>query len=251
MIRGLYSSAAGMLVAQKQTDLIGENLDNIHNPGYREEQNIVSAFPTVLLERLSSTGNFSEKVPLGTMGTGVIADRVAYKTSFGMVEETNQPTDVALVSSGFFVVQTLDGERYTRNGHFQLDEANRLRTMAGNLVLGEKGEIGPLSSDFKIESDGTIRDNGQVVDRLRIVDIPGSTLQREGKTTLYNTTQIPEPVVRGSIQMRQGTVEESNVDVVSQMVQMITVMRAYEANQKVIQTQDAILEKAVNEVGKI
>ncbi|MHB8126802.1 MAG: flagellar hook-basal body protein [Desulfitobacteriaceae bacterium] len=251
MIRGLYSSAAGMLVTQKQTETVGENLDNVRNPGYREEQNIVTAFPTVLLDRMSSTENGSEKVPIGTMGTGVIADRVTMKISSGLVEETNQPTDVALVSQGFFIVQTLAGERYTRNGHFELDETNRLRTTAGNLVLGENGEIGPLSPDFKIEYDGTIKDNGQIVDRLRIVDIPGSALQREGKTTLYNTTQTPVPVARDSIQMRQGAIEESNVDVDTQMVKMVVAMRAYEANQRVIQIQDQTLEKAVNEVGRV
>lgn len=251
MIRGLYSSAAGMLVTQKLTETIGENLDNIRNPGYREEQNVVTAFPTLLLDRISSSGKGTEKVPIGSMGTGVISDRVTMKIGAGLVEETDQPTDVALVSQGFFVVQTLAGERYTRNGHFELDETNRLRTTAGNLVLGENGEIGPLSSNFTVEYDGTIKDNGQVVDRLRIVDIPGAALQREGKTTLYQTTQTPVAVARDSIQMRQGAIEESNVNVDDQMVKMVVAMRAYEANQKVLQIQDQTLEKAVNEVGRV
>ena len=250
MIRGLYSSAAGMLVTQKLTGTIGENLDNLRNPGYREEQNLVMSFPALLLHRISA-GNRAEKVPIGGMGTGVQADRTALKIASGLVIETNQPTDVALVSQGFFVVQTLAGERFTRNGHFELDEVNRLRTTAGNLVLGENGEIGPLGSDFLIEYDGTIRDNGQIVDHLRIVDIQGTELQREGKTTLYNTTQIPVQVARDAIQMRQGAIEESNVSVNDQMVKMVVAMRAYEANQRVLQIQDQALEKAVNEVGKV
>jgi flagellar basal-body rod protein FlgG len=185
------------------------------------------------------------------MGTGVIADRVAMKTRSGLVIETDQPTDVALVSEGFFVVQTTAGERFTRNGHFELDGTNRLRTTAGNLVLGENGEIGPLGPNFSIEYDGTIRDNGEIVDRLRIVDIQGSELQREGKTTLYNTTQVPVIVARDAIQMRQGTIEESNVNVNDQMVKMVVAMRAYEASQRVLQIQDQALEKAVNEVGRV
>jgi len=137
MIRGLYSSATGMIVNQKLTGSIEENLDNLRNPGYREEQNIVTSFPSLLLQRISA-GDEGENVPIGGMGTGVVADRLAMKLSSGLVVETNQPTDVALVSQGFFVVQTTAGERFTRNGHFELDEANRLRTTAGNLVLGEK-----------------------------------------------------------------------------------------------------------------
>lgn len=250
MIRGLYSSATGMLANQKQTETIGENLDNLRNPGYREEQNIVTSFPSMLLQRISS-GNGAEKVSIGTMGTGVIADRTAIKTSPGLMSETGQPTDVALVSEGFFVVETLAGERFTRNGHFKLDGANRLRTTAGNIVLGENGEIGPLGPDFLIEYDGTIKDNGQIVDRLRVVDIEGTEMQREGKTTLYNTEQIPVPVERDTIQMRQGAIEESNVNVNDQMVKMVMAMRAYEANQKVIQIQDETLQKAVNDVGRV
>lgn len=250
MIRGLYSSATGMLVNQKQTGTIGENMDNIRNPGYREEQNIVTSFPSLLLQRIA-TGNGAERVPIGGMGTGVQADRVAMKLGAGLIVETDQPTDVALVSEGFFVVQTLAGERFTRNGHFELDEANRLRTTAGNLVLGDNGEIGPLGSDFMIEYDGTIRDNGQIVDHLRIVDIRGTELQREGKTTLYNTTQIPVTVARDAIQMRQGAIEESNVSVNDQMVKMVVAMRAYEANQRILQIQDQSLEKVVNEVGRV
>jgi len=250
MIRGLYSSATGMLVNQKLTESIEENLDNLRNPGYREQQNIVTSFPSLLLQRISAGGG-AEKVPIGGMGTGVQADRLAMKLGSGLVVETNQLTDVALVSQGFFVVQTRAGERFTRNGHFELDEANRLRTTAGNLVLGENGEIGPLGPNFSIEYDGTIRDNGEIVDRLRIVDIQGTELQREGKTTLYNTDSVPVPVARDTIQMRQGAIEESNVNVNDQMVKMVVAMRAYETSQRVLQIQDQALEKAVNEVGKV
>ncbi|HBV85985.1 flagellar hook-basal body protein [Desulfosporosinus sp.] len=250
MIRGLYSSATGMIVNQKLTGSIEENLDNIRNPGYREEQRIVESFPSMLLQRMSA-GDGTEKVPIGGMGTGALADQLAIKTSSGLVVETDQPTDVALVSQGFFVVQTTAGERYTRNGHFELDEANRLRTTAGNLVLGDNGEIGPLGPNFSIEYDGTIRDNGEIVDHLRIVDIQGTELQREGKTTLYSSAQIPVPVPRDMIQMRQGAIEESNVNVNDQMVKMVVAMRAYEASQRVLQIQDQALEKAVNDVGRV
>ncbi|HBW36409.1 flagellar hook-basal body protein [Desulfosporosinus sp. BICA1-9] len=250
MIRGLYSSATGMLATQKISGTIAENLDNIRNPGYREEQNLVTSFPSLLIQRMSS-GNEVENGQIGAMGTGVLADRVAFKNGSGLVVETKQPTDVALVSEGYFVVQTTAGERFTRNGHFELDEANRLRTTAGNLVLGENGQIGPLGPDFSIEYDGTIRDNGEIVDRLRIVDIQGTELQREGKTTLYNTTQVPVPVARDAIQMRQGAIEESNVNVNDQMVKIVVAMRAYEASQRVLQIQDQALDKAVNEVGRV
>jgi len=251
MIRGLYTATAGMLVAQKQSETIGENMDNLKNPGYREQYNSVEAFPQMLINRIGNNQGKPDSQEIGVMGTGVIAERSAVKVKPGLVQVTDQNTDIALVSNGFYVVETVDGERYTRNGHFQIDPSGQLRTAGGNLVLGENGPIGPLSPDFKVEFNGRIMDQGKVVDRLRIVDIPGTALLREGKTALYRSTVEPVAVAREEIQMRQGAIEESNVDVNGLLLQMITVSRAYEANQKLIQAQDETLQKAVNEVGKV
>lgn len=251
MIRGLYTAAAGMTVTQKQSETIAENLDNARNPGYMEKQANMVAFPTMLMERLEGKETpYPPAQMIGTMGTGVMVDTITYRTAPGQIQTTNSPTDMAL-DQGFFVVQTLAGERYTRDGHFALDGNGMLRTDDGNLVLGEKGAIGPLSKEFTVDLNGTIWDNGQAVDRLRVVDIPGTALQKEGQTTFYAATQNPTPVNAENIRVRQGLLEESNVDLNSMMVKMISVMRSYEANQKVIQNQDDILGKAVNEIGKI
>jgi len=99
-----------------------------------------------------------------------------------------------------------------------------------------------------VDSQGVITDQGVYVDRLRLVEIPAESLTREGQS-LYFSDQAQ--VYEGNPGVLQGALESSNVDLTGQMVKMITVMRAYEANQKVIQTQDATLDKAVNEIGKI
>lgn len=254
MIRGLYTAASGMLVTQRQNEMISENIDNLENPGYREEEASVEAFGPMLINRIGGAGgNASEGVPIGAMGTGARADRVVIKNAPGLIRSTGEATDLALGSAGFFVVQTGQGERYTRNGHFRLDPQGQLVTLAGQPVLGENGVIGPLSPEFKVSAEGTVTDQGRTVAQLRVVDFQPGTLQREGKTTLYAAAQgaAPAVVARADIQVSQGTLEESNVNLDSQMVNMITVMRAYEANQKMIQTQDSTLEKAVNEVGKV
>jgi flagellar basal-body rod protein FlgG len=113
------------------------------------------------------------------MGTGVYADRKYYSGEHGDLRPTETMTDIALNSDGYFVIDTLDGERYTRNGHFQLDPSGMLRTAGGNLVLGENGAIGPLPEDFAVRLDGTIEDGTthQVIDRLRIVNIPAELLR--------------------------------------------------------------------------
>lgn len=247
MIRGLYSSATGLLAAQTQGEVIGDNVVNVKTPGYKEQLASNISFPSMLIERLG--GNQAvEDMQVGGMGRGLGVDRLAMSAIQGSVQTTDINTDLALTTPGYFVVQTPAGERYTRNGHFQRDSNGMLQTPDGFVVLGENGPIGPLSSDFRVSQDGTVIDSGQNLDRLRIVEIGEEALQREGQS-LYSASQPVQDSV--GAQVRQGAVEASNVDLSSQMVQMMSVMKAYEANQRVIQTQDEMLAKAVNEVGKI
>ncbi|MDR3600685.1 MAG: flagellar basal-body rod protein FlgF [Desulfosporosinus sp.] len=247
MIRGLYTSATGMLAAQTRSEVIGDNVANVKTPGYKEEQASNISFPAQMIERVGGN-QASEVVPIGGMGTGVGVDRAARSNVQGSIQTTDVKTDLALTSPGYFVVQTPGGERYTRNGQFQTDSNGMLQTSDGNAVLGVKGPIGPLSSDFSVKADGTVMDKGQSLDRLRVVDIPANALQREGQS-LYSSSQPVQ--ASATAQVLQGSIEASNVDISGQMVQMMTVMKAYEANQKVIQTEDSMLDKAVNEVGKI
>lgn len=245
MIRGLYTSATGMLAAQTQSEIIGDNVANVKTPGYKEQIASNLAFPLRSLER---DGGNQASVQIGGLGTGVSVDRTVLSNVLGAVQPTNVKTDLALTTPGYFAIQTAGGVRYTRNGHFQLDANGNLLTQDGNPVLGERGPIGPLSSDFSVQADGTVLDKGQNIDRIQVVDIPTTALQREGQS-LYSATQ---PVQASTtVQILQGSIEASNVDVSGQMVQIMTVMKAYEANQKVIQTEDSMLDKAVNEVGKI
>ena len=247
MIRGLYSSATGMLATQTQSEVIGDNVANVKTPGYKEQLASNTAFPAMLIERLGGN-QAGEILPIGGLGTGVGVNRSALSNAQGTLLKTDAKTDLALTSPGYFVVQTAEGERYTRNGHFQIDANGMLQSPDGFAVLGEKGPIGPLSSNFSVKEDGTIIDRGQSVDRLRVVEIPADALKREGQS-MYSASQPIQ--IAAATQVIQGSVEASNVDVSGQMVQMITIMKAYEANQRVIQTQDSMLDKAVNEVGKI
>lgn len=228
----------------------------MRNPGYRLESERVTSFPRLLVNRVRNTTSDSqtaEKIPLGIMGTGVYADRKYYSGEPGDLRQTETMTDIAINSDGYFVVETLEGERYTRNGHFQLDPAGMLRTADGNMVLGENGAIGPLPEDFIVNLDGTIEStlNHEIIDSLRIVNIPADNLQRDGLTNLYISTQASTEAPTEEIRIHQGYVEESNVDLDAQMVKMLQVVRAYSANQKVIQTNDSLLQKAVNEIGKV
>lgn len=247
MIRGLYTSALGMLATQTQSEVIGGNVANVKTPGYKEGLASNISFPSLMIQRLGGNQAY-EVTPIGGMGNGVGVDRISRSNIQGALQTTDVKTDLALTSPGYFVVQTPEGERYTRNGHFQLDINGMLQSPEGYAVQGETGPIGPLSSDFSVSTDGTITDKGRMIDRLRLVEIPVDALKREGQS-LYSSSQPVQ--VSPAAQVLQGSIEGSNVDLSAQMVQMMTVMKAYEANQRIIQTQDEMLGKAVNEVGKI
>lgn len=256
MIRGLYTAGSGMILCNKQSDAIGENIDNLRSPGFREISERVTSFPRRLVNRVAASPDnpdIREEVPLGIMGTGVYADRKYYSTEPGILSQTENQTDLALNSDGYFVVETLAGERYTRNGHFLLDPSGLLRTAGGNLVLGENGPIGPLPEQFQVSLNGAIIDSEThaVIDNLRIAHIPAEDLEREGITSLFRTTGDPLETNREDVRIHQGFIEESNVNIDAQMVKMLKVIRAYSANQRIIQVNDSIMQKAVNEIGKV
>jgi len=256
LIRGLYTAASGMLLNNRQSDTIDQNLENMNTPGYRQESERVTSFPRLLVSRLTPSvagTKASENVFLGVMGTGVYSDKQVYSTESGKMRETGNTTDVAINGDGYFVVDTLQGERYTRNGHFEIDPSGMLRTAGGNVLLGSKGAIGPLSEDFKVNTDGTIinPETGEVIDKLRIVNIPAENLEREGLTSLFRTDVQPVDSLAEKVNIAQGLIEEANVDINSQMVKMLQVSRSYAANQKLIQTSDTLLQKAVNEIGRV
>lgn len=256
MLRGLYTAASGLLLNNAQSETIQRNIENMQNPGYREESERITSFPRMLALKITNKPapfQRKEKVPVGIVGTGVYADRMYYKSGAGMIRETERPTDLALNSQGYFVIDTLGGERYTRNGHFQLDPSGMLRTAGGNLVLGTNGPLGPLPDNFKVTEEGTVLnpETGEVYGRLRVVNIPAENLQKDGITNLFIATEEPQEIPVGNIRIHQGFIEESNVDLNSQMVKMMTVVRSYSANQKVVQTNDNLMQKAANDIGKV
>ncbi|GAW31229.1 flagellar basal-body rod protein FlgF [Carboxydocella sp. JDF658] len=254
MIRGLYTAASGMVAQQKRMDTIANNMANVNTAGFKRDETVVEAFPQLLLSRLNDPGipgaAKGEIRPLvGGLGTGARLQAVLPIFTQGPLRQTEAPLDVAIAGDGFFVVQTPAGEAYTRNGAFQLDEQGYLVTSAGYRVLGQGGPIRVQpGSKVVIDEQGQVTANGQPVGKLRVVAFANpQALQKLGDSLFQGTgaTPLAEPV------LRPGFLEQSNVNPVLEMVNMLTAMRTYEAGQKTIQAEDQLLEKAVNEVGRV
>lgn len=280
MIRGIHTSAAGMSVMQGKMDIISNNMANVDLSAYKKDVAVMKAFPDIQIRRSSDDGlmafplgSYDTMPVVGKLGTGVELNENFTIWEQGNLKETNNDFDFALDGKGFMTIETERGERYTRNGAFTLDKDGYLVTKEGYKVLSETGYIQIKENNFAIDKEGNIyvnkeyenapnrlvkRDENEwkereLVGTLKIVRFPRERELRKEGSSLYYSTEFSgsAQIATGNNrpEVLQGFREGSNVNVVSEMVQMIEVQRLYEANQKAIQSHDNLLSKAINQAG--
>ena len=261
MIRGLYTGASGMNAQQNRLDAISNNLANVDTAAYKRDVSVSKSFPELLIRRTNADGVYktpfgcSDAAPvIGKLGLGVETNENYTDFEQGSFRATSSNTDMALSGKGFFVVQTPDGERYTRNGNFLIGKEGILETKEGYPVLGENGVIRVADDMYKVSDDGMIYDSedNEIIDRFKIVRFDNERYLKKIGSSLYIDNDISGPahIAEGEERplMMQGYMETSNVNVVNEMVQMIEVNRAYEADQKTITSQDTMLGTLWHEV---
>lgn len=261
MIRGLYTSAWSMLANDKKMDVITNNLANVNTTGYKKDTVVFESFPDLLTKRINDTKNSSN---IGSMELSSDVGEVFTYFTQGQFNQTNSTMDLAIddanggeaATPAFFTIGVPDSsnngnlkEYYTKDGSFTLNSNNQLVTKDGNYVLGQDGPITLEPGEFSVDDRGNIVQNGTLVNTLRMTQFSDATKLRKYGENMVENTGSETPDFTGSV--LQGFTEGSNVNVINEMVDMITVMRAYEANQKVLQSQDSLLDKAVNEVGVV
>ncbi|MDQ8734052.1 flagellar hook-basal body protein [Paenibacillus sp. LHD-38] len=287
MIRGLYTAASGMISQQRRHDTVTNNISNINTPGYKQTNAVTRSFPEMML---SLTGAGEENyTKIGKLTNGVFAEESLSIHLQGDLTQTNNSSDFALISNielnglafdasgknvgpdgevtyqpqAFFTLQDQNGEvRYTRGGKFTLTEEGFLMGSDGSSVLGTDGQPIQMPAGVGLdrliltEDQRFIDANGQDIGvQLLIsrVDNP-NMLVREGNGSFRLAGEDGEAVAIAPgerVEVRQGYVERSNVDAAQAAVDLMSALRAYEANQKVIQFYDQSLSKAVNEVGRV
>lgn len=278
MFRGLYTATSGMMANNRMQQVLTNNLSNANTPGFKEDQTVMRAFPNQLIKAMEA-GKKGTIVPqnIGTLTTGVYAQEGIPSFLQGPLKETGNTTDLVLMDellpinpetqqkgTMVFAVAADNNEvRYTKNGTFAVNAEGALMTSDGFPVLGENQQpIQVGSTNF------TVQDNGQIVladgtqgDRLwmghtenpeqfvkegqnllRWAGNPEGTPQFVDNVALLNNTESL---------VKQGFIEQSNVDLTQTMTDMMTTYRGFESNQKVIQAYDRSMEKAVNEIGRV
>lgn len=264
MIRSLNTAARAMQMEQTRIDALANNLANASATGFRQvitrlaEPASATQAAAGGRDAIAATGA-REAAGGGTGGAGATgtprwapvtrADLShALDARPGPIQPSGRDTDVAVMGRGFFEITTAEGPRYTRNGSFILDSERRLTTPDGHPVAGDGGEIRIDGGDFTIGADGTVNVDGQNVGRIKLVDFADPTkLEHMGDSLLKAPADLaPQPVPTTDTIMAQGHVEGSNVNTIDTLVAMIEAQRAFEIQSKVLQTENDLLSKSVN-----
>lgn len=194
----------------------------------------------------------ADKNVIGTINSGVREDKVVTSYLQGHLMDTGNALDLALNGEGFFKVRTDKGDIYTRDGSLAIDENGELVTRDGNYVVGSQGSIISDTDGLTINEFGELIINGNVIDRLEVVDIANKEDLRKIGNNYYEVVEgqeAEETAFKGKVV--QGYLEGSNVNSVREMVEMISIMRSYETSQKVVKSFDEMLSKVINEVPKL
>ena len=260
MLKGLYTAYTGMVNEQRRMDVLTNNLANANTNGYKKEGATSQAFDDVLAFKIKdmSEGRGSARA-LGINNLGVKIGEGYTDYSQGPVKGTENPFDLALSGEGFFEVQYMNREgetstKYTRDGSFTMNAQGYLVTHDGDFFINTTGARIRLDPelDFRVDTSGNIMqgDENSPVTTIRIRDfVDYDYLEKFGEN--YYQTVDGYRFQDATAKVNQGYLETSNISVVTEMTNMINVSRAYETNQKVIQTYDSSLEIAVNQLGKL
>ena len=257
MVKGLYTAYTGMLNQQNKMDVISNNLANAAVTGYKKEGSTSQSFDTVLAYKIRDRSIGVHTQRIGSMNLGVKIGENYTDYGQGPFKYTDNTYDLAISGNGFFCVQFTNkagvtSTKYTRDGSFTLNVNGYLVTKDGDYVLDNNGNrirLDPLSTS-SIDENGNIFQNDRAVARIGLRDFEDyNYLEHYGENYYQPVNGYRFKNADG--QIIEGYLEASNVQVVQEMVEMISVTRTYESNQKVIQTIDSTLDKAVNQLGSV
>lgn len=241
MDNSLLVSLSHQLAAYRAIDVIANNIANASTSGYKRES---TKFEEYVARMQPAEGQKGVQQVSFVRDAGITRD-----TAQGALNQTNAPFDLALVGKGFFAVQTPQGLRYTRDGHFSLDANGQIVNSAGYTLQGDGGAITitPDDGDIHIAPDGTVSGRTGQLAKVRVADFADENAMVKEGASLYATDQMA--VTPPVINMRQGALESSNVQPVVEISHMIEVMRAYEATATLTKSQQDMQADAVEKLG--
>jgi len=239
MYTGIYQSSSAMTGLEKWQDAVSQNIASTNVSGYKKVETV---FNSEAVGNMSSQ-DFATELQVQLVGS-------QNKTSFtqGMLTQTGDPLSVAIDGEGFYQVQQNDGTTlFTRNSNFKIDNTSRLVNFNGDPILDDSGgeiSFGNNTGEMNVSRDGLITIDGIEVSRIGVFSVPDTTqlMRAEGGFVAAPDTDVGA-VAMDEPSVLQGYAEQSNVNPIAEMVNLIQVNRAYEANSKVVKTLDQIMGK--------
>jgi len=220
MADNIDPTASSLQALMKRYETITTNLANASTVGYKR--------------RAGTFADALDKQMAGQDASGGIQQQTGVDLTQGSLTSTGSTLDLALEGKGFFVVETPDGELYTRCGSVRVNPNGTLVDSAGNTVAGLRGAIvlppSSTSEDLSVGLDGSVSARGQVLGRLKVVDFEDPTSLEAVSETMFRAPEGVKSTEAEKINVKQGYREQSNVNVVKEMVDLITVSRMYEMN---------------------
>jgi flagellar basal-body rod protein FlgG len=252
VIRGIYTAAAGMVTNMTRMMRTTNNLANITTPGYRSDHSPSEVFGGMMLAVHDGTSGTVRSREIGGLTTVVVADRPQLNLAQGAMNQTGRDLDVAIDGDAFFTIRKGDQTLYTRNGSFGLDGEGRLVTEDGALVLGTDGPLTlPFGTRVEISETGSIFVDNEFAGQFALArPAAGAELRKTGFTNLEVITGAMEPAGADSVVM-QRYLEGANVDAANAMIEMMQTQRSYQAAQRLLTLQDQVLQRSVNELGRV
>lgn len=230
---------------RRELDVIANNLANLNTTGFKQDD-------VVFQEYLMPTAQEDSFQRGADRRVSFVWDRAtATNHGQGGIIQTSNPLDAAISGRGFFVIQTPEGERYTRNGSFEINDRNQLVTKQGHPVMGEGGPIVFEANDVGITvgRDGSISSSGGARGRLRVVEPSQPRGFEKAGDNLFRTGPGTQAQAVGTPDIRQGALESSNVSPVLALSRMIEVTRAYQSLASSLERHDQMRREAIRSLG--
>ena len=253
MLRGLYTAYTGMRNEQYRMDIMSNNLANADTTGFKKEGSTSQAYAEVMAVKIKDVSeNPNTPKRLGNMSLGVKIGETYTDFSQGSLRDTGNTYDIAIGGSGFFNIEFTNkaGEtstKYTRDGGFTITKDGYLVTKDGDYVLGENGRIqlSTTAGTTVFDRSGNIFQDNRLVASLKITDFEDTNYLTHYGETMWDAMEGAVEKEPENTEIFQGFLEMSNASVVKEMVNMITISRQYESNQKMLTTFDETLEKTM------
>ncbi|MBR1627978.1 MAG: flagellar hook-basal body protein [Lachnospiraceae bacterium] len=266
MVKGLYTAYTGMVQEQRRLDVLANNLANSTTVGYKREGATSKSFRDELALRIKDSERRGVR-GIGDIQMGVKIGETYTDYSDGAAKVTDEQADLAIQGEGFFAIEFMDKNqnpsvKYTRNGEFNVDKDGYLVTADGDHLLNQEAAMAGSTEEngfvrvdpmlpFFVDESGAVFQNEQQIGTIGLVDFEDYDYLTKYGENLFDLEEGGEPAQAAGGKIVQGHLETANVNIAYEMVNMIQIQRAYEAGQKMIQTEDSTLEMAIGQVGSV